>query len=220
MRWSAIIALSVVGLGLGLGLAVVDVRSEAVAAWLATVRSVWWAPAAVAAAFTVLAFVGAPQVVLIAAVVLAFGPWRGAGLAWIATLVSATVGYGVGRWGGAETLSRWAGEGPMAGLVRLVRRRGIASAFLVRLVPTGPFILVNAVLGASGLRLRDFLLGTATGIVPKIGLVAGVGHGLVAWVSGQRALAVWMLVCAGFLALFGRRWVRAGARLWRGGATD
>lgn len=220
MRWSSVLILTVVVAGLALGLSFVDLRSEVVAGWLAAVRSSWWSPVAVAALFSVLAFLGAPQVVLIAAVVLVFGPWLGAAMAWISTLVSALVGFGLGRFGGAELLQRWSSKGPLAGLVQVIRRGGAASAFLVRLIPTGPFIMVNAVLGASGIRLRDFVLGTSVGIVPKIVLVAGVGHGLVAWVSGQRALAVWLLVGAGAAVFIARRRFSAQSKTWREDAAE
>ena len=37
---------------------------------------------------------------------------------------------------------------------------------LVRLVPVAPFAVINMVAGASHIRLRDLLLGTAIGITP------------------------------------------------------
>jgi len=38
----------------------------------------------------------------------------------------------------------------------------------VRLLPIAPFSVVNAVAGASHIRLREFLLGTALGMLPGI----------------------------------------------------
>jgi uncharacterized membrane protein YdjX (TVP38/TMEM64 family) len=39
---------------------------------------------------------------------------------------------------------------------------------IVRLLPLAPFTLTNLVAGASGIRIRDFTLGTALGMAPGI----------------------------------------------------
>jgi phospholipase D1/2 len=39
---------------------------------------------------------------------------------------------------------------------------------VIRLLPVAPFSIVNAVIGASHIRLRDFLLGTALGMAPGV----------------------------------------------------
>ena len=70
-------------------------------AWLAAAPGPWALPAAVAA-FAVLAFLGAPQFVLIAAAVVAFGPILGSIYSWVGTLVSALVGFWLGRAFGAQ----------------------------------------------------------------------------------------------------------------------
>ena len=48
-------------------------------------------------AFAVLAFAGVPQVALIAAAVVAFGPLIGSVYSWIGTMVSSAVGFWLGR---------------------------------------------------------------------------------------------------------------------------
>src|SRR5579863_8986695 len=55
--------------------------------WLTLAQGPWALLAAVAA-FAALAFLGAPQVVLIAAAAVVFGPVRGSIYAWIGTFVS------------------------------------------------------------------------------------------------------------------------------------
>lgn len=201
-----------------LGLAALDLGPPDVAKVLALLRGAWWAPPAVAALFVGLAFVGAPQVVLIAATVAVFGALEGAVLSWAATLISAWVGFAFGRWTGAEALQR-RGGGVARRALAFLQRHGAASAFLVRLVPTGPFVLVNMALGASGLRLRDFLGGTAAGVLPKITLIAGVGHGFAALASGRTALAVWLLIglAAAIVAL--GWWLKPRLQGWRGDAA-
>ena len=46
-----------------------------------------WALAAAVGGFTVLAFLGVPQFVLVAAAVVAFGPWTGFLYSWVGNLV-------------------------------------------------------------------------------------------------------------------------------------
>lgn len=170
-----------------------EVEVSALGALLSNWRARWWAPAAVVLVFTALAFLGAPQVVLISATALAFGPIWGAALSWCATMISACVGYGLGRWAGAEQMARWSNSAITARIAGFVARRGVLSAFLVRLVPTGPFVLVNAALGASGMAFWRFGLGTALGIAPKIALIASLGGALGWWMAGSNPWGAWLL---------------------------
>src|SRR5580692_10544451 len=59
--------------------------------WLGVAAKSPYALLIAVAAFAILAFAGAPQVVLIAAAVVAFGPGLGFAYSWIGTMVSASV---------------------------------------------------------------------------------------------------------------------------------
>lgn len=139
------------------------------------------------AVFCAAAFIGAPQWVLIALAVTAFGPVLGGLYAWVATLCSAGLNFALANVVGAERLER-AGGTLIKRIKLLVNRNGILTSFVVRLVPTGPFILVNMAAGISGMRVRDFLLGTALGIVPKILIVALLGQGALTAQQGRAAM--------------------------------
>jgi uncharacterized membrane protein YdjX (TVP38/TMEM64 family) len=41
---------------------------------------------------------------------------------------------------------------------------------VIRILPVAPFSVVNAVIGASHIRLKDFLIGTAIGMAPGIAI--------------------------------------------------
>jgi uncharacterized membrane protein YdjX (TVP38/TMEM64 family) len=163
------------------------------------------------AVFAGLAFVGVPQFVLIAAAVAAFGPAQGALYSWIGTLVSALVGFGLGRAFGAP-LAATLGESRAAQFVALIGRHGRLASFAIRLAPFAPFVAVNMAAGAASIGVVDFTLGTALGILPKILLTAFAGaaltHGLT--VGDWRAAAA--MVLAGLvwigLGLAARRWLR------------
>ena len=145
--------------------------------WMGAANGPWALPVAVAA-FAVLAFVGVPQFVLIAAAVVAFGPWAGLAYSWIGTMVSAGIGFWLGRAAGAKTLERFSGEG-VRQFMGLVGRNGFLASLIVRLVPSAPFIVVNMAAGVTPMRVRDFLAGTGIGIIPKIALTAFAGAAIV-----------------------------------------
>ena len=180
----------------------------AVEHWLGAATGPWALPAAVFA-FAIMAFLGVPQFVLIAAAVVAFGPWTGFAYSWIGTLVSALVGFWLGRTFGAKVLRDFAGEG-VAKFMRLIGKNGFLASLIVRLVPSAPFIVVNMAAGVTPMRLRDFAAGTAIGIIPKIGLTAFAGNSIVQAMRGGGRQHIILLVIA--VAV----WIAAGlvARAW------
>lgn len=163
------------------------------------------------AVFAVLAFAGVPQVVLIAAAVVAFGPWMGMIYSWVGTMVSACIGFAMGRIFGGRMLREYGGEG-VNKFIGLIGRNGFLASLVVRLVPAAPFVAVNMAGGATPMRLRDFLAGTALGIVPKIALTATAGNSVVNARHGALVvnLLVLVLVLAIWLGvgLMARKWIR------------
>ena len=154
----------------------------AVEQWLGAANGVWALPVAVGA-FALLAFVGVPQFVLIAAAVVAFGPWTGLAYSWIGTMVSASIGFALGRQFGARLLRDFAGEG-VRRFMKLIGRNGFMASLIVRLVPSAPFIVVNMAAGVTPMKFHHFVAGTAIGIVPKIALTAFAGHSIVQAMRG------------------------------------
>jgi uncharacterized membrane protein YdjX (TVP38/TMEM64 family) len=178
-------------------------------AWMSLARGPWALPAAVAA-FAVLAFLGVPQFALIAAAVVAFGPWQGAIYSWIGTMVSAAIGFGLGRGFGARLLRDLPGAVSIDRFTNLIARNGFAASLVVRLVPFAPFVVVNMAAGITSMRTAAFLAGTGLGIIPKIGLTAFAGRSAQSLMGGGGGAALGML--AGAVAV----WVAAGvaARRW------
>ena len=121
--------------------------------WMgAGLRGPWALPAAVAS-FAAFAFLGVPQFVLIAAAVVAFGPWAGFAYSWIGTLVSSLVGFALGRRFGARVLSQVGGEG-LRKFMAMIGRNGFMASLIVRLAPSAPFIVVNMAAGVTPMSLR------------------------------------------------------------------
>jgi uncharacterized membrane protein YdjX (TVP38/TMEM64 family)/ADP-ribose pyrophosphatase YjhB (NUDIX family) len=179
--------------------------------WLALARGPWALPIAVAA-FAVLAFLGAPQVVLIAAAAVVFGPWTGSLYSWIGTFVSALIGFELGRLFGGRLIRDLKSPG-VERFMALIGKNGLMASLIIRLVPAAPFIVVNMAAGTARVRRVDFALGTAIGILPKILLTAFAGGTMTAVFNGGGLLQFGLLALAIALwvgsALLARRWLRA-----------
>jgi uncharacterized membrane protein YdjX (TVP38/TMEM64 family) len=196
--WVAFGLFSLAGIVLAAGMMLIDLQQSGIAQFLRSLRDVWWAPAVVTGTFVVLAFIGAPQVVLIAATVAVFGPSEGVVLSWIATMVSGSIGYGLGRVGGASAVSKLLG-GRGARALGFIGKNGFLASLIIRLVPSGPFIIVNMALGAARIKSMAFLGGTGIGILPKIALVAFGAHGIGEVLKGENQGALIFFVLAAFI---------------------
>lgn len=133
--------------------------------WLALAQGPLAIPAALLI-FAALAFVGAPQFALIAAMTALYGPVDGAVLSWTATMGSAALGWLVGRAGW------WRPAAADAAILETLRRRGFWVCAGVRVVPLAPFVVINVAAGLAGISAAKFLIGTAIGILPKILIIA------------------------------------------------
>lgn len=125
------------------------------------------APLAMMAAYVVGGLVLLPVTVLIVVTVVVFGPLYGGALALCGTVLSTAAGYAVGRLIGRNAVRRFGGQ-RLNRLSQQLGEHGILAMVVMRLVPVAPFTLVNLVVGASRIRLRDCLLGTTIGMAPGI----------------------------------------------------
>jgi uncharacterized membrane protein YdjX (TVP38/TMEM64 family) len=121
--------------------------------------------------FSLLALTGFPQILLITATVIVFRPLNGALYAWIATMVSATLTFGMGHFLGGRWVRRLGGD-RVQRTINFLHNHGVLASALIRVVPSAPFIVVNAAAGTAHIPMWKFWLGTGAGIVPKIALVA------------------------------------------------
>lgn len=188
-RWRTALAVvlllgATVGL-LALGKTQLGLATEAkLEAWLQGYAGSPWAFAATVILFVVAAFIGAPQFILIAACVVAFGPNLGFVYSWIATVVSAGVTYWLGRGPTARLVDRLDSR-TLARLKRFVGRNAFYASFMIRNVPSAPFIVVNMAFGATRANFWTYLAGCALGVLPKTALVAFFGGAVASAVSGD-----------------------------------
>lgn len=177
--------------------------------WLIAARTSAWAPAAAIAAYVLFASLGVPQIVLVTAIVAPFGPWWGLLYAWSGKMIACSVGFAVGRRFGAGIVARNASP-RVASVMAHLARQGFWASALIRLAPTVPSVLINLVAGATPMRFRDFIAGTAIGSVPKMALYAFGGaaamnamHENSVWSWALLGAVVLLYLCLGYA---GRRW--------------
>jgi len=191
----SIALLGVVGLVFVFGKLFFGADAEALGEIFDQAASRWYALPITIFIYIILSFFGAPQFVLMAATVLAFGPVNGFIFAWIATMCSASVNFWIARLAGADVLKRFGGDW-MNRASEFVGRNGLLASALVRIVPSGPYIVVNMAFGASPTPFWAFFVGTGLGITPKILVVGLTGQSLIAMISGQSLLLAGTLVFA------------------------
>jgi uncharacterized membrane protein YdjX (TVP38/TMEM64 family) len=131
-------------------------------------------PLLFAAVYAVAATLLVPASPFTLAAGLLFGPVLGSATALLGATVGATGAFLLGRGLGRDAVERFGGR-RLAALDRHLATRGFVSLLLIRLVPLFPFNLVNVGSGVTGLRLREYVLATAVGIVPGTIAYAALG---------------------------------------------
>lgn len=103
-----------------------------------------------------------------------FGPFLGTAYVVVGATLGAVGGFLWGRRLGREAVARLAGD-RFERADQWLGERGLVAVLYVRFVPIVPFNLSNPVAGVTGLRLRDFALGTFLGIIPGTFAFAALG---------------------------------------------
>ena len=136
---------------------------------VALVRQARHTPAAglvYAIAYALIAAVGLPITVLSIVGGALFGTARGAALAWSGAMAATLIAHALARSIGHESLRRWLGRHHL--LDRLRKRSDFWLLFRLRLLPVGPFAVLDYVAGLVGVPLRVLLLATAFGVLPAV----------------------------------------------------
>lgn len=103
-----------------------------------------------------------------------FGLGWGVLLSWGGALLGACGGFLLGRLLGRPAVDRLL-RGRLAQADAVLTAHGLAAVLATRLLPLFPFTPLNYASGLLGVRLRDYLLGTALGIVPGAVAYTAVG---------------------------------------------
>ena len=147
---------------------------------------------------------------------LAFGPFYGFLLAMGGILLAAQATYVAGQHMSRMHVRRIAGP-RLNRLMQILRRRGLVAMTAIRLVPIAPFAIEGVIAGAIRIKPRDFLLGTAFGMLPGTLTAVVFGNQLTALIEEPSEVRWWPLGLAisvlFLLAFLVRHWIfppRAG----------
>jgi phosphatidylserine/phosphatidylglycerophosphate/cardiolipin synthase-like enzyme/uncharacterized membrane protein YdjX (TVP38/TMEM64 family) len=192
---------------------------DAAIAFARTLAASPWTPFVVVAAYTPASVIMFPRALITLAAVMAFGPWLGFAYAMTGVLLAAAIAYGVGRRARPGRVRRWTGA-RLHRLLIVLKNRGLLAVALLRLVPVAPFVVGSAVAGAVRFRLRDFLGGTALGMLPGT-LAATVFADQLAAAIDDASRINYGLVAAVLIGLAGiayaaRRWLKRTGRVLGG----
>jgi phospholipase D1/2 len=171
---------------------------------------------AVLTAYALAGLVAFPITVLVVMTGIVFGPLVGGLYAFGGAMLNAAVTYWAGRRVGRHTVRRVAGY-RLNRITRRLARQGVVAIALLRLLPVASFWKVNLVAGASYIRWREFMIGTAIGIAPGVALTvifldradAAINH------PGPGTFAL----LAAFAAILVASWVYVWRRFGRGAAA-
>ena len=167
--------------------------------WAEDFASRPWAPFALMLLYTPASFVMFPRPLITLAAVVAFGPWRAVAYATAGILLAASANYLVGRRMNRATVRRIAGD-RLNRISEVLRRRGIVAVTAVRIVPVAPFPVVGLVAGAIRVKFRDYLAGTALGMLPGAIATIVFGDQLTDALHDPSRINYWLM--AGVVALF------------------
>jgi uncharacterized membrane protein YdjX (TVP38/TMEM64 family) len=190
--WTAVFAITILTLAvitmiapMVFGVGILGVSGQAGAAkLLESFRQSPFAPVQVVAAVAALSLTGFPMFLLIGAAAAIFGSVDGFLYSWLGSIIGASLGFWIGRISGGSLVKRYGGK-LVHRASELLGRRGIAASAIVRVVPSGPAIMVNMIAGASHMRFWQFLIGTGLGSIPKMALFAFVGGHLGTFLRGR-----------------------------------
>ncbi|PZP53832.1 MAG: phospholipase [Micavibrio aeruginosavorus] len=152
--------------------------------------------------FVISSLIMFPITILIAATSAALGPLAGFLLSITGTLLSACIGYGIGRKLGFSKIIDVFGKKTET-LRNQLNKRGTSSVAVIRMLPILPFGLMNMLFGINAIPFRSYLAGTFLGILPGTITLAFLGSSLFKVISSPSpqniiflfiGVAVWILL--------------------------
>jgi phospholipase D1/2 len=140
---------------------------EKLAGWVYAMKGSLLVPVAVVGIYVAGGMLMIPVTLLVGATGIVFSPAIGTLYALAGCLLSGLTTYALGAKLGRNTIRKLSGK-RSARLSRRLADNGIIAVAIIRNLPVAPFTIVNMMAGASRIKLKDFLIGTAIGMLPGI----------------------------------------------------
>lgn len=145
---------------------------EEIRSWVAGAG--WAGPVLYAALYAGLCLTPVPASVLSIAGGVLFGLPLGTPVVVGGALAGAVAGFALARHLGRSTAAGLGGD-RLARLDALLQRRGLIAMIGIRILPILPFAILNVACGLTGVRMRDYTLGTGIGIIPGATVFVAIG---------------------------------------------
>lgn len=176
--------------------------------WLEQIKNQPLTPLVLLGIYLLASLLVFPITVVVGVTIVIFGPLLGFVYALLGSLAGAVITFGVGHYLGRDLMMRFHSQ-RLSRLGSWLAERGILTVMAMRMLPVAPFTVLNIVAGASGIRFRDFVLGSVLGMLPGLAAVSLFVDRLVValrdpgWKTYSIAVAVGVAL-AGGLWLIGR----------------
>jgi phosphatidylserine/phosphatidylglycerophosphate/cardiolipin synthase-like enzyme/uncharacterized membrane protein YdjX (TVP38/TMEM64 family) len=175
-----------------------------------------YAALAVLPAFVIGSFLVAPVTAMVAICALLFEPW----IASVSAITGILLATAANHWVGSHYHNILMQRVPDAITDRIDTLAASSDALTLaglRLIPIAPFTLINIVVGASGVGLRDFLIGTLIALGPVTLLICLSVDRARAALAGEPVFDPWIILA---LAAAGAVTIGLGVRKTRRGVRD
>jgi phospholipase D1/2 len=184
---------------------------EQILEWARDFSRMAWAPLIVVLAYTPASYAMFPRWLITMVAVIAFGPWAGFLYGLCGMLIAGLASFLPGRLVRRDTVRRLAGP-RLNRLSAALYHRGALAVAVVRLLPIAPYVVVNMVMGAMRIRLRDFVLGSLIGLMPGMLTATVLSEQISRLLAAPSEINGWLVALAAFLFVsliyVGQRWLR------------
>ncbi|SER70326.1 Phosphatidylserine/phosphatidylglycerophosphate/cardiolipin synthase [Nitrosomonas sp. Nm51] len=178
---------------------------------LTGIQAVPGLPLWIMAGFVLIGCTRLPFSLFVVVVVSIVGLLQGLAYSLTGGLLSAFVVYYAGTRLSRNAVRNLAGS-RLNSISNKLAQHGVISIVAIRIIPVAPFSLINLVAGASHFKLRDFLAGTAVGMMPGLFTVSLITDRALAAIEnpspGNLTGLILVVATAFVAAYFLMRWIR------------
>jgi len=137
---------------------------EKIAAWVDTVRDLWYGPVVLIVSYAIGCVFAIPASIFIIAAGVIWGWKLGVAYAMCGALLGASAAYVAGRFLGEGLLERFGKAGQVVS--KQVKNAGFVSMLIARLIPGPPFAVWNYAAGIANMNFGDYFFATLLGTLP------------------------------------------------------
>lgn len=137
----------------------------------------YWGPVVIIATMVIQMFlIVVPSPLLMIVSTLAYGPWWGSLISYIAVTVAATIAYYIGYHASNAFIDRLIGQKSSHKVNHYIQKYGVWAVVLFRVSPFLSNDGISFVAGLGEMRYSKFILATTAGIIPLIAMIAFLGE--------------------------------------------